>query len=332
MTDLPIIAVTMGDPAGVGAEVIVKALSRAEVTAMCRPVVIGDAHRLTIAAQLCGLSLRIRVVADPSELASATELSTITVIDPQVVPAALEWGVVSPQAGEAAYRYVAIAAQLAISGKVQAICTAPLNKEALHAAGHLFPGHTELLAHLTGTDEVSMMLEAPGLRVVHVTTHIGILDAIDRINPALIERTVRRTHSTLRRAGIDLPRFAVCGINPHAGENGLFGRGEEADKIAPAVAQLQSEGIDVVGPLPADTLFYRARRGEFDCVVAMYHDQGHGPVKVLGLEAGVNITIGLPVVRTSVDHGTAFDIAGTGVADERSMIEALKQAVALSSR
>jgi 4-hydroxythreonine-4-phosphate dehydrogenase len=188
-----------------------------------------------------------------------------------------------------------------------------------------------LLAHLTGTAEVSMMLEAPGLRVVHVTTHIGIIDAIARIEPGLVARTIRRADDTLRRSGIAAPRLAVCGINPHAGENGLFGHGEEADKIVPAVEAVRAEGIDAVGPLPADTLFFRARRGDFDCVVAMYHDQGHGPVKVLGLEAGVNITLGLPVVRTSVDHGTAFDIAGTGVADEQSMVEALRQAVRLAA-
>jgi 4-hydroxythreonine-4-phosphate dehydrogenase len=327
----PIIAITMGDPAGVGPEVIVKALADPDVAAMCMPVVIGDARRLRLAAALCGLSPTIRVITSVHEVES-TAGANIHVIDPEVVPEDLAWGVMSPVAGEAAYQYVLIAATLAMHGDVNAICTAPLNKEALHAAGHRFPGHTELLAHLTGTDEVSMMLEAPGLRVVHVTTHIGILDAIDRIDAPLIERTIRRTNDTLRRAGIATPRLAVCGINPHAGENGLFGRGEEAVKIEPAVAQVRSEGIDAVGPLPADTLFFRARRGEFDCVVAMYHDQGHGPVKVLGLEAGVNITLGLPVVRTSVDHGTAFDIAGTGIADERSMIEALKQAVSLASR
>lgn len=322
----------MGDPSGVGPEVIVKALGHREVTKMCRPIVIGDVSRLRIAAQLCRLSPTIQGVTSIAETDAIFEHSVIWVIDPHVVPPELAWGVVSAAGGEAAYQYVAIAARLALDGEVSAICTAPLNKEALHAAGHRYPGHTELLAQLTGTDEVSMMLEAPGLRVVHVTTHIGILDAIERIDAPLIERTIRRAHETLRRAGIANPRLAVCGINPHAGENGLFGRGEEASKIEPAVANVRSEGIDAVGPLPADTLFFRARRGEFDCVVAMYHDQGHGPVKVLGLEAGVNITLGLPVVRTSVDHGTAFDIAGTGKADERSMIEALKQAVALATR
>jgi len=311
----PRIAITMGDPAGVGPEVVVKALALPAVSGMCEPVVIGDTRRLQLAASICGVSL------DPA----------VEVIDVGKVPDDLPWGELSAAAGEAAYRYIERAAQLALAGDVQAICTAPLNKEALHAAGHMFPGHTELLAHLTGTAEVSMMLEAPGLRVIHVTTHIGIIDAIAKIEPGLVARTIRRADETLRRAGIAAPRLAVCGINPHAGENGLFGHGEENSKIDPAIATVRAEGIDAVGPLPADTLFFRARRGDFDCVVAMYHDQGHGPVKVLGLEAGVNITIGLPVVRTSVDHGTAFDIAGTGVADERSMVEALKQAVNLAS-
>jgi len=311
----PRIAITMGDPAGVGPEVVVKALALPAVSGMCEPVVIGDTRRLQLAASICGVSL------DPA----------VEVIDVGKVPDDLPWGELSAAAGEAAYRYIERAAQLALAGDVQAICTAPLNKEALHAAGHMFPGHTELLAHLTGTAEVSMMLEAPGLRVIHVTTHIGIIDAIAKIEPGLVARTIRRADETLRRAGIAAPRLAVCGINPHAGENGLFGHGEENSKIDPAIATVRAEGIDAIGPLPADTLFFRARRGDFDCVVAMYHDQGHGPVKVLGLEAGVNITIGLPVVRTSVDHGTAFDIAGTGVADERSMVEALKQAVNLAS-
>jgi 4-hydroxythreonine-4-phosphate dehydrogenase len=214
---------------------------------------------------------------------------------------------------------------------VDAICTAPLNKEALHAAGHKFPGHTELLAHLTGTPEVSMMLTAPNLRVIHVTTHIGLVDAVDKIEPGLVYRTVRRGYDTLRKAGIEQPRIAVCGINPHAGENGLFGRGEEEQKITPGLEQARVEGIDALGPLPADTVFFRAGRGDFDLVVAMYHDQGHGPIKVMGLEAGVNITVGLPVIRTSVDHGTAFDIAGTGRADERSMVEAMRQAAGLAA-
>jgi 4-hydroxythreonine-4-phosphate dehydrogenase len=177
-----------------------------------------------------------------------------------------------------------------------------------------------------------MMLMTPKLRVIHVTTHIGLIDAIARIEPGLVERTILRGHEALVRSGLPWPRIGVCGINPHAGEHGLFGRGEEEEKIEPAIRTLRTREIDVEGPLPADTLFFRAQRGDFDLVVAMYHDQGHGPVKVLGIEEGVNVTVGLPVVRTSVDHGTAFDIAGTGRADERSMLEALGQAIILSPR
>jgi 4-hydroxythreonine-4-phosphate dehydrogenase len=243
----------------------------------------------------------------------------------------MPWGKISPVAGDAAYRFVAEAVRLAIGGKVAAICTAPLNKEALHAGGHKFPGHTEMLAALTGTAEVSMMLSTPKLKVAHVSAHIGLLDAIRRIEPLLVERTIARAHTVLVKAGTPNPRIGVCGINPHAGEGGLFGQGEEEIKIVPAIAACQAKGWNVVGPLPADTLFYLAQRGDYDMVVAMYHDQGHGPVKVLGLESGVNITIGLPVVRTSVDHGTAFDIAGTAIADERSMLEAIRQAAELAS-
>jgi len=183
-----------------------------------------------------------------------------------------------------------------------------------------------------GTSDFAMMLTAPRLRVIHVTTHVGLIDAIARITPARVERVVRLADETLRRAGIAHPRIAVCGINPHAGENGLFGNGEEAEKIVPALERVRADGIDAQGPLPADTLFFRATRGDFDIVVAMYHDQGHGPVKVLGLEAGVNITVGLPYVRTSVDHGTAFDIAGTGTADERSMLAAIDAAIDLAPK
>jgi 4-hydroxythreonine-4-phosphate dehydrogenase len=251
-------------------------------------------------------------------------------IDLPLVPVDLPFGHTSAIAGDAAFHFVERAVRIVEAGGAQAICTAPISKEALHAAGHRYPGHTELLAALTGTPEVSMMLTTPRLRVIHVTTHMGLLDAIERIDAALVERVIGRAHDTLRKAGIPQPRMGVCGINPHAGENGLFGRGEEASRIAPAVAKAQARGIDARGPLPADTLFFLAARGDFDIVVAMYHDQGHGPIKVLGLESGVNITVGLPVVRTSVDHGTAFDIAGTGVADERSLIEALRQAAELA--
>ncbi|GAA2756798.1 4-hydroxythreonine-4-phosphate dehydrogenase PdxA [Actinopolymorpha rutila] len=324
----PVIAITMGDAAGIGPEVVVKALAHSETYDLLRPVVVGDAGRLRRAVELTGTGLDVREVDSPAD--AAYTAGTVDCIDLGLIPADLEFGKLSEVAGDAAFRYIERAVALATAGDVDAICTAPLNKEALHAAGHRYPGHTEILAALTGTPEVSMMLSAPKLRVVHCTTHIGLVDAVERIEPGLVERTIRRGHETLVRSGIDAPRIAVCGINPHAGENGLFGNGEEETKVAPGIAAARADGIDARGPLPADTVFFRAVRGDFDLVVAMYHDQGHCPVKVLGLDAGVNITVGLPVVRTSVDHGTAFDIAGTGDADERSMLEALRQAAELA--
>jgi 4-hydroxythreonine-4-phosphate dehydrogenase len=324
----PIIGITMGDAAGIGPEIIMKALAADEVHQICRPLVIGDAVRLRKAGTIVGSKLKVNALRDPAE--ARFQRGEVDCIDLHAIPDDLPLGKLSPIAGDAAYKFVAKAVELAMAGKIDAVCTAPLNKEALHAGGHLFPGHTELLAALSGTKEVSMMLSTPKMRVIHVTTHIGLLDAIEKIEPGLVERTIRRGNDALVKAGIKRPHIGVCGINPHAGEHGLFGRGEEEKKIQPAVETLQRAGVDVEGPLPADTLFFRAGRGDFDLVVAMYHDQGHGPVKVLGLEAGVNITVGLPFVRTSVDHGTAFDIAGTGKADERSMVEALRQAVALA--
>jgi 4-hydroxythreonine-4-phosphate dehydrogenase len=324
----PVIALTMGDAAGVGPEVIVKALAGAGAGLPLRPLVVGDAARLRQAVALTGVRLAVNPVESPEEAAWAP--GVVDCLDLGNIPSDLPFGRLSPVAGEGAYRYVEVATRLASERRVDAICTAPLNKEALHAAGHKYPGHTELLAELTGTGEVSMLLSAPTLRVIHVTTHIGLVDAVERIDPGLVERTIRRGHATLVASGTPRPRIAVCGINPHAGENGLFGHGEEEAKVVPGVEAVKADGIDARGPLPADTVFFRAVRGDFDLVVAMYHDQGHGPVKVLGLDAGVNVTVGLPVIRTSVDHGTAFDIAGTGKADEASMVEALRQAVELA--
>jgi 4-hydroxythreonine-4-phosphate dehydrogenase len=324
------IAVTMGDPAGVGPEVCAAALVDAQVLAACRPVLIGDTGRMRRALELMGVQAEIHEITAPAQAQPGPH--RIDVLQVGDLPDDLAWGAVSPLAGHAAYRYIEEAARYAVAGDVSAIATAPINKAALHAAGHVFPGHTELLAHLTGTEEVSMMLTTAKLRVIHVTTHIGLIDAIERIDDALVERTVRRGIEALRRAGIENPRVGVCAINPHAGENGLFGRGEEAIKIQPAIDRLQAEGLDVRGPLPADTAFYLSSRDEFDLIVAMYHDQGHGPVKVLGIEEGVNVTVGLPVIRTSVDHGTAFDIAGRGTVKAASMVQALLQAASLAAR
>jgi 4-hydroxythreonine-4-phosphate dehydrogenase len=326
----PVIAITMGDAAGVGPEIIMKSLAHSELYAQCRPLVIGDAERLKEAGEITGSHLEVRSLSPDDAKSAEFRQGIVDCIDLKLIPNHLPWGKLSATAGDAAFRYMEVAAKLALTGQVAAICTAPLNKEALHAGGHNFPGHTELLAHLTNTPEVSMMLSTPKMRVLHVTTHIGLIDAIAKIEPGLVERTIQRGYEALQKAGIANPKIGVCGINPHAGENGLFGYGEEEKKIMPAIEACRKKGWDIEGPLPADTLFFRAQRGDFDLVIAMYHDQGHGPVKVLGLESGVNITIGLPVIRTSVDHGTAFDIAGTGKADERSMLEALRLAVQLT--
>jgi 4-hydroxythreonine-4-phosphate dehydrogenase len=330
MTTRPRIAITMGDAAGVGPEVIMKALAHRELYAVARPLVVGDAKRLGRAGQIVRSALAVRAIAEPED--AGFEPGIVDCVDLALVPEDTPFGKLSTACGEAAYRFIERAVALAVAGKVDAICTAPLNKEALNAAGHRFPGHTEMLAQLTGTPEVSLMLMAPGLRVIHVTTHIGLVDAVERIDAGLVERTIARGHELVRRAGVAEPRIAVCGINPHAGESGLFGRGEEATKIEPAIRACVARGWKVAGPLPADTLFYRALKGDFDLIVAMYHDQGHGPVKAVAFDTGVNVTAGLPVLRTSVDHGTAFDIAGTGQADERNMLEALRQAAALAPR
>jgi 4-phospho-D-threonate 3-dehydrogenase / 4-phospho-D-erythronate 3-dehydrogenase len=330
LSKLPIIGITMGDAAGVGPEVVMKALAHAEVYEQCRPLVIGDLKQLARAGRLVGSKLELHSIEKLQD--ASFRSGTVDCMQTDFVPADVPYGKISAAAGEAAYRYIEVAVKLALSGEIDAVCTAPINKEALNAAGHRFPGHTEILATLTGTPEVSLTLFSPKLRVIHVTAHMGLIDAIERIDAALVGRTIARGRDLMIRSGMKEPRIGVCGINPHAGENGLFGRGEEEIKIAPAVALARAQGWDVEGPYPADALLYRAARGDFDLVVAMYHDQGHGPVKAMGMELGVNVTAGLPIVRTSVDHGTAFDIAGTGKADEQSMLEALKYAAALAPR
>lgn len=324
----PTIAITMGDAAGVGPEIIAKAMAEQDLRAQARLFVIGDFARMQQAAEIVGSTLQLRRIDDPSEVTDGTD--TLDVLNIDAVPADLPWGELSADAGNGSFLFIEKAVQLAMDGSIDAICTGPLNKAALHLAGHKYPGHTELLAALSGTDEVSMMLTAPNMRVIHVTTHLGLVDAVAAIDGDRVYRTIKRGNDLLVGAGMERPRIAVCAINPHAGENGLFGYGEEASKITPGVERAVAEGMDVVGPLPADTLFYRAARGDFDLVVAQYHDQGHIPVKVLGLKNGVNVTVGLPFVRTSVDHGTAFDIAGKNIADHEPLIEALRQAIDLA--
>ncbi|WP_010677380.1 4-hydroxythreonine-4-phosphate dehydrogenase PdxA [Bacillus timonensis] len=325
MKQKPIIGITMGDAAGVGPEIILKSLAEQEVYEKCEPIVIGDAKILERAKAYVNSTLHIHSIENIDE--ANIQEGIVNCLDLNLLPADLPVGKVSAEAGHAAFEYLAKAIELAKQKQIDAICTAPLNKEALHKGGHLYPGHTEILADLTGTSDFSMLLSAPNLKVIHVTTHVGIIDAIRMINPDRVYRVIKLAYEALQKSGINSPKIAVCGINPHAGENGLFGYGEEEEKVTPAVQKAQAEGIEVFGPLPADTLFFRTVRGDFDIVVAMYHDQGHGPVKVLGLDAGVNITVGLPIIRTSVDHGTAFDIAGKGIADEKSLTEAIRQAI-----
>src|ERR1700739_3242663 len=304
----------MGDPPGVGPEVIIKALEHRSPYEVCRPLVIGDAKRLKVAAGILKLSKLVRPISRLEE--ARFDQSEIECLDLALVPEETPFGQLSATCGEAAFRFLERAIHLAVQGCIDAICTAPLNKEALHLAGHHFPGHTEILAELTGTREVSLMLVGPKLKIIHVTAHVGLAEAIRRIDPPLVERTIARGREMLLGGGE--PRIGVCGIHPHAGE--------EEEKIVPAIESCRKKGWLVQGPLPADTLFYLAAAGRFDLVVAMYHDQGHGPFKVLGIEDGVNVTVGLPIIRTSVDHGTAFDIAGTGRVDERSMLAALRLA------
>lgn len=324
----PLIAITMGDAAGVGPEIIAKTLMDPWFYAHCHPIVIGDSSIIARAIKLVGSSQQIREISHFP--APADDPSCLDLVDLNLLSADLPYGVVSGAAGNAAFQYIARAVQLVQAGFVQAICTAPLNKEALHRGGHNYPGHTEILANLMGVKCYAMLLTAPNLRVIHVTTHRGLIDAIIKINPERVYDVIKLAQNFLTRLGIANPRIAICGINPHAGENGLFGSGEEEEKIIPAIQKAQSEGIKAAGPFPADSVFNRAIRGDFDLVVAMYHDQGHIPVKVLGFDTGVNITVGLQVIRTSVDHGTAFDIAGQGIADAGSLKEALRQAIRLA--
>lgn len=329
----PIIGITMGDAAGVGPEIIIKALQHKSIYEQCRPVVIGDARIMQRAIEVVhATGLQIHLIQDMKD--AQFTYGTVDCLDLNLLPEDLPFGKLSAAAGNAAFHYISKAVELAQAGLIDAICTAPLNKEALHKGGHIYPGHTEILADLTGTTEYSMMLSTDKLKVIHLTTHVGLLKAIEMITPVRTFNVIQLAYDTLKRAGNNNPRIAICGINPHAGENGLFGNGEEAEKLVPAIEKAVSLGMDVTGPYPADTLFYRAMRGDFDMVVACYHDQGHAPVKVLGIEAGVNITVGLNggIIRTSVDHGTAFDIAGLNIADERSLIAAIHSAIELAPR
>ena len=324
--DIPLLALTMGDPAGIGPEVVVRALRHAAVYERCRPLIVGDQRILARAQQWIGPpELPITVVANPT--AGAYHPGTLTVLDlANARPSACPIGEVSAAAGRAAVEYVIRACDLALAGAVDAVVTAPLNKEAMNRAGFAYAGHTELLAERTGAAQVSMLLTSPQLRIVHVSTHVALSEAIRRVTAARVETTITLAYEACRALGIDAPRIAVAGLNPHASEGGLFGD-EEERAIRPAVRAARARGFTVSDPQPPDTVFARAVQGEFDIVVAMYHDQGHIPMKLLSFDSGVNVSVGLPIIRTSVDHGTAFDIAGAGTARDDSMRAAIDVAV-----
>ena len=317
----PVLGITMGDAAGIGPEVIVKALADKRIYELAHPIVIGDKKIMQRALDIVKSDLQLRTVQDIDNLHS--EFGYIDLIDLNNLPEDLPFAKVDARAGKAAYEYIESAVDLTLKNKIHAIVTAPLNKEALHAGGKNFPGHTEILAHLSKTDDFSMMLTSEKLNVIHVTTHVSIRQACDLIKKERVLTVIELAEEYSKMLGFAEPRIAVAGFNPHAGENGLFGD-EDEKEIVPAVKEAQAKGMNVVGPLPPDTVFHRAANlDEFDIVVVMYHDQGHIPIKLLGFDTGVNVTVGLPFIRTSVDHGTAFPIAGQGIADSRSMTEAL---------
>ncbi len=328
MNPLPVLAVTLGDPAGTGPELILKALAHSEIRRIARIVVIGDAGTLNHAQRFTGTTLTIQGISEIT--AARFEDNEVDVLDLKNVDASrLQLGQVDAMCGQAAYEAIRSATELALAKHVNAIVTSAINKAALNAAGHHFDGHTGLLAHLCGTPGAVMMLVADKLRVSHVSTHVSLREAIDRVRPERIVRVLQLTHDAIRRLGIKQPRLAVAGLNPHAGEGGLFGD-EEEKFISPAIAQARALGLDVQGPFAGDTIFFRTLQGEFDGAVAMFHDQGHVAAKMLGIWRGVNVTLGLPIIRTSVEHGTDFANAGTGRGDPRSLVEALKLAATMA--
>jgi 4-hydroxythreonine-4-phosphate dehydrogenase len=332
----PRIALTLGDVAGIGPEVLARAWADPRLHAAARPIVIGSAGVLRRAVRSWGGSMKVVSIAQADE--AAPDLDTILCLEGSAVALdAVRPGQIDARAGRAAYDFLITAIDLALAGS---IVTLPLNKEALHAAGIEHPGHTEILAQRCGVDDYAMMLylrpeaspSGHGLGVLHATLHVALRRVFDLLTTERIARTIALADRSLRPLTEGRPpRVGVAGLNPHAGEGGLFGR-EEIDLIAPAVAQARERGLEAVGPIAADTLFARALRGEFDAVVAMYHDQGHVALKTIGFERAVNVTLGLPIVRTSVAHGTAFDIAWTGRAGTSSLIEAVNVAARLAGR
>jgi 4-hydroxythreonine-4-phosphate dehydrogenase len=327
---LPRIGITMGDPAGIGPEVVLKAVAEEEVRRICVPVIIGDAQLLAHTARTLDLQCGYDIVRFDERLPD--EISEPVIFHLDNISGHVEPGIESGTAGKAAAGYIEAAVKLCAAGSLDAIATAPINKRALFLGGYSFPGHTEFLAHLTSTEEYAMAFVAANLRIVLISTHVPLAEAIRMVEKERIIRIVQLAHRELKRWGLEKPRLAVAALNPHGAEGGLFGV-EESSEIFPAVEACHGrDGMDVRGPFSADTIFLRASRGEFDAVIACYHDQAMIPVKCLSFGEAVNVTLGLPFIRTSVDHGTAFDIAGRGLAEHSSMMAAITLAAELSSR
>jgi 4-hydroxythreonine-4-phosphate dehydrogenase len=323
MPDLPRIAITMGDPAGIGPEIIAKALLMPDIYEVCRPLVLGDIGCLERGSKGVG-SLSFQPISNPSEITARQGL--IDVMGLSDLKGSVSPGRPTKAGGKAMVDYIVKAVELCVGGQVSAMVTCPISKEIMHQAGYEFEGHTELLANLTGTKDYVMMLAGDRLRVSLVTVHCALAEVPGRLREDLIVKTIGITYRSLERDfGIEKPRIAVAALNPHAGESGLFGT-EDKTIVGPAVQAARDSGLPVEGPFPADTIFYHASTGRYDAVVAMYHDQGLIALKLLHFSDAVNISLGLPIIRTSVDHGTAYDIAGKGVADPSSLIAAIKMA------
>lgn len=343
MNQLPILAITSGDPAGSGPEITVKTLLLPEVYEMCRPLVIGDVKVIEQALKFTGLADKLSVRGIENVEDARFEYGVIDVYDMKLIPEleALEVGKVSALAGEAAFQYVVKAIDLAMKGEVDGTITNAISKEAINLAGHHYSGHTEIYADYTGTRKYSMMLAHNDFRVVHVSTHVSLMEACLRCKKERILEVIQIAHKACKDLGIENPKIAVAGLNPHCGENGMFGR-EEIEEITPAINAAKEEGINAIGPCPPDTVFSQAIGGWYDVVVCMYHDQGHIPTKVQGFVydrerqqwnavAGVNITLGLPIIRVSVDHGTAYDHAGKGDANEMSLLNSIEYGTRLAN-
>lgn len=336
---LPILGISMGDPAGVGPEIIVKAFASPQVHAMCRPLVVGDAGVMRQAAKLIGSTQSINAVEQVRD--ARYQPGVIDVLDLKLLNIAdLKLGQVSPLAGDAAFKTVKSLIDLANKREVAGTVTCPIHKEALFQAGYKFPGHTEIFAHFTETRDFTMMLAAGKFRVVHVSTHVSLRQACDAVTRERVLKVIQLGYDACRKLGIANPKIGVTGLNPHASDGGLFGT-EERDHIIPAINDAKTLGIIVEGPQPADTFFPKAVAGVYDICVAMYHDQGHVPVKLMGFKFdassmtwtsvnGINVSLGLPIIRTSVDHGTAFDQAGKGTASEKSLLDAIEYAAKLA--